>query len=51
MSKIVRPTPPGEAERGPTIRYQQGKIKKLRPQKMNKKTKAMYDKFRQKQSG
>jgi hypothetical protein len=51
MSKIVRPAQPGEAERGPTIRYQQGKIKKLSPQKMNKRTKAMYDKLKQKQSG
>jgi len=51
MSKIVRPTLPGDAEPGPTIRHQQGKKKKLSPQALNKRTKKMYEKIRKKPTG
>ena len=43
--KLVRPDPPGEAgdeNAGPTIRYRQGKITKLGPQTMDKKTRRLY---------
>ncbi len=43
--KLVRPDAPGEAgdeNAGPTIRYRQGKITKLGPQAMDKKTHRLY---------
>ncbi len=45
--KQVRPDAPGEAgdeNAGPTIRYRQGKITKLGPQAMDKKTRRLYKK-------
>ena len=45
--KLVKPDAPGEAgdeNAGPTIRYRQGKVTKLGPQAMNKKTRRMYQK-------
>jgi len=53
--KLVRPDAPGEAgdeNAGPTVRHRQGKITKLSPQTMDKKTRRLYKQLheRKKQS-